>query len=142
MTPPALHPAPSRAQPPRRLAAGHVLPGAVFVLWGAWWAYSAAVLHLRASARRPFAARAWYPFEWCGRALVLLEPALKVGAAAPACLKGLLLAWARCAAAGAGPQEVRLPAACPALLRCRYCCRCWRSASSSTLTTPAATGEP
>ncbi len=61
-----------RALPP----AGHLLPGAVFIVWGLWWACGAARLAARAGARRPYRARAWHPGP--RPRLRLLEPALKV----------------------------------------------------------------
>lgn len=59
-----------------RAPAGHVLPGCVFIIWGAWWAYNVITYHLWRGARRPYRGRAWYPMGV--RALWYLEPALKI----------------------------------------------------------------
>ena len=41
---------------------GHVLPGALFLIWGVWWALSASARwHHGARARDAFVARAWWP---------------------------------------------------------------------------------
>lgn len=56
--------------------AGHILPGAVFILWGCYWAYHACIYHVWVSPRRPYRARAWYPLPLplCR----LAEPILKL----------------------------------------------------------------
>ena len=41
---------------------GHVLPGALFLIWGFWWALAASARwHHGARARDAFVARAWWP---------------------------------------------------------------------------------
>lgn len=59
------------------LRAGHVGPGVIFIVWGCWWAYAAAALHLwQHSSQRGYRARSWYPLAL--RGLWFLEPALKL----------------------------------------------------------------
>lgn len=64
---------------------GHMLPGLLFVLWGAWMAYSSFQLYLASTvtttgkgrrATKPYAARSWNKAPW--RSLALLEPCLKM----------------------------------------------------------------
>ena len=63
--------------------AGHILPAAFFLVWGAWWAVHAAARVAGAGARRAaFVPRAWYPLSVPGAGpgswLRLFEPVLKV----------------------------------------------------------------
>ena len=63
--------------PPAHLPpAGHILPGSIFVIWGAWWAYNVCVSILRASPSRPYKAQPWFRVGW--RRLAALEPLTKV----------------------------------------------------------------
>ncbi len=64
--------------------AGHVLPGAFFLLWGCWWLLRASAEHARGRAARAggkvFQARPWWPLSvprnpsWAAP----LEPRLKL----------------------------------------------------------------
>lgn len=66
-----------------------MLPGAVFCMWGAWWAYNVVGAWLFRSRAAPFRNRAWYPLA--ARGLWYLEPALKLAVPAVAVAAELLL---------------------------------------------------
>ena len=64
---------PPQSPPP---GAGHVIPGAVFIVWGVGWAANVCCAYLWRSSRRRYVARAWYPMPLA--ALRYAEPVLKL----------------------------------------------------------------
>ncbi|RMZ54046.1 hypothetical protein APUTEX25_002623 [Auxenochlorella protothecoides] len=62
---------------------GHILPGSVFVMWGAWWAYNVCLAVLKANHSRPYAAQPWFRmglkrFYWMEPLLKIILPPLAV----------------------------------------------------------------
>ncbi|GAB4817260.1 hypothetical protein N2152v2_004306 [Parachlorella kessleri] len=55
---------------------GHVLPGAVLIMWGSWWAYNICLRYLASRRGAPYRASSWFPMAQ--RWLRYLEPAMKV----------------------------------------------------------------
>lgn len=75
--------------------AGHVLPGCVFIIWGAWWSWCILTSYIcHRESGRPYRSRAWFPLRLPGRvrrSLWFLEPALKIAVPAVGVSLELLL---------------------------------------------------
>ncbi|KAI3426436.1 hypothetical protein D9Q98_008804 [Chlorella vulgaris] len=74
---------------------GHVLPGCVFIIWGAWWSWCILTSYIcHRESGRPYRSRAWFPLRLPGRvrrSLWFLEPALKIAVPAVGVSLELLL---------------------------------------------------